>query len=1591
MRSLSIFILLLWVVNNLSAQCDTGSEPECMCETADVLCSVSEIEHSATMSSYQHPGDGPSSGWCPPSASITDNPTWFAFIAWCNDIEMTVDFDNCTTVGGFVGAQLVVFTDCSWDESVGCEGACPSSTTLTVDLNDLTIGESYYVMLDGCNGSACDYTISVNTNGSCDEFIEDWSTPVTNEEIVCINDIVDYNVDNLQGATAWHWYLDNSELDVTDTPDYTIEWDTEGTYELCVDVSNICVDVDDDPDPNCVMITVTNPNAGVLDAEDNPECPGEEIEVTVENYNATADYIQYFIYVDMNNEVIKVVQGENIDYFTWPICENVKVYSLNFHMDEDIDVPDLGDDYFGSDCANNCCDEICLPIELIDEEDPEFDDAPADITLDCYFDLFELNLEDVEDLDVEDNCADNDLVVGSEVIMADTCQGGVIVREWRWEDDCGNVAFHQQTIAIGPLEVPSFANPPNDTLMSSIEYDTYAIPTLSYSTVALGSCGLSGSATPVIEDNRIGCSGSVQVSWTAVDSCGRTIMHLQNIMIEPTVDSRDTIYNVCDISGSGTVEINKSDLDPLVANDLTGYIISYYPSTADLMAMTNEIVFPINSGILPAPIIYVAIVDASGCNSELQINLSVNPLPEIQLLGTDVSCLGLNDGEIIIITTSSSPPVTIFQGVDTLLSGSLGNVGAGTYSYSVVDSLGCRNEDQITINEGIDLSFVSVNYTCDDNGTGTDDSDDFYFIEFLVTGGTGQFDLEVGGTIINTSFTYDVLSSITLPADGVPITLVALDQNCSAPFDLMPLIHCSNECELTREIFDFECNDNGTPLDATDDYFDVTLNISAVNGSATNSYNVIVNGVPCYTFTYDVDETFTVPIDINGIALVLQIEDEDQSDCTLILDGGDLIPCSNTCALAISIESINCVDPSTPWDNDDDLFNVEFIVTGVNTFTSYTLVLDGLSYDYGEVVLLEDFLIADGSFDLIVFDNEPSGTCSETVTIVPPAPCSSPCEVEILLLNEQDCNDNGTGMDDSDDFYFVDLEIGAILGTGTTYTLMDVLGTEYGPFNYNEQIELGPFVADGIDFEMYLLDAFNNICFTSFDFSQSPCSLCNYPPLDLTADNLILDCENTSSTISLMGITDQVTYNWEGPNNFNSDQESITIMVPGDYEITVTFMDGCTETGDITIDVSTDTPISDAGDDMVLNCLSSTVTLSGVLSQGASSAIYQWTDELGSVISSDVNIVVTEPGVYGLQLIDPANQCESDISYVTVTENYEEPTPTISGDPGYVLDCNISSIRLFVEVPEANTEYSWLVNGQVVQGDDLTISAADSIQLSAINTISGCRSDTSLVIVDLTEFPIISYEPIEKLDCETMMTCVTLNGPNTGNLVYNWYDESGTILSNEEGSYCFEATGIYTIELIDTTNNCQNDEEITIEGPIMPEISLPLSLSLEQGQTLELNPIVNVPEEQIAQIVWTTPNELSCYDCLRPTILEAQDSTVVALTITTVDGCEATAFIDLSVLKVPKIYVPNIFSLGQNDKFAIFSNDDIKTIDKLAIYDRWGSLKFVNEMFDTNDSSQGWDGRFNNRLVEQGVYVYVLEYTINGINEIKAGSVTIIR
>lgn len=105
-------------------------------------------------------------------------------------------------------------------------------------------------------------------------------------------------------------------------------------------------------------------------------------------------------------------------------------------------------------------------------------------------------------------------------------------------------------------------------------------------------------------------------------------------------------------------------------------------------------------------------------------------------------------------------------------------------------------------------------------------------------------------------------------------------------------------------------------------------------------------------------------------------------------------------------------------------------------------------------------------------------------------------------------------------------------------------------------------------------------------------------------------------------------------------------------------------------------------------------------------------------------------------------------------------------------------------------------------------------------------------------------------------------------------------------------------------------------------------------------------------------------------------------------GCTDTASVSFEIfdsfLEIPNFFSPGS-TPGQNDVFKVAYKSIVKF--KCTIFNRWG-----NKVYQWTDPAQGWDGRYNGKLVNPGVYYYVIEATgSEGKRYKEAGDINILR
>lgn len=270
------------------------------------------------------------------------------------------------------------------------------------------------------------------------------------------------------------------------------------------------------------------------------------------------------------------------------------------------------------------------------------------------------------------------------------------------------------------------------------------------------------------------------------------------------------------------------------------------------------------------------------------------------------------------------------------------------------------------------------------------------------------------------------------------------------------------------------------------------------------------------------------------------------------------------------------------------------------------------------------------------------------------------------------------------------------------------------------------------------------------------------------------------------------------------------------------------------------------------------------------------------------------------------------------------------------------------------------------------------------------------------EYSII-VKDVNECTYEYLVSMISLPDPefmiNIENSCENLNNGSFTILSDDTDiltsingspfenvlSYDNLEADIYEISIM-KNNGCVKSQIVEIQN------NPPLEVALEEfsdcyESAFQIQPIVSSSHGEL-HYLWNTQDTSES--------ILAFESGNYEVTIT--DICDEqflSADINISSFNENNpVQLANVFSPNEdnvNDCLTVTpdANYEILTY-SLNIYDRWG-----NHIFKTSDINGCWDGRFNNQYVVPGVYIYIVEMTVDHCNAIrpikKLGDITVLR
>ncbi len=495
-----------------------------------------------------------------------------------------------------------------------------------------------------------------------------------------------------------------------------------------------------------------------------------------------------------------------------------------------------------------------------------------------------------------------------------------------------------------------------------------------------------------------------------------------------------------------------------------------------------------------------------------------------------------------------------------------------------------------------------------------------------------------------------------------------------------------------------------------------------------------------------------------------------------------------------------------------------------------------------------------GSYTVVITDQY-GYELIETINIAGP---SSPLEVILLASDDIECNGAANGSI-------------AIQGNGGN-----------GGFTYFWDNGMSGDYIDGLDVGNYTVEVTDAAgCTTEETYTI-------YQPdlLTLTAlpENALCGLETGSVSGVSFGGTSPFLFDIGDGSNYSG---IFSDLAPGFYTMSVTDYFGCVDVVNFDIE-ATPLPIAVAQASDDLNCITTSIIITGEGSTDGNSIIYQWATTDGTITdgADEIDVTVNSAGTYTITVLDTNTGCESSYD-ITIDAALDMPNATIASPEE--INCDASAISLDATGSSTGDQYSytWLsADGNIVSGNNTltpVINAAGTYTLTISNTESGCESTISTTVEATTDIPTITIENPESLTCAT--NSIVLDGTQSSNgtqYIYMWTTTNGSIISGANSlSPSVDAEGDYLLLITNTETGCTNESMISVAS----DTTIP-TISAENGyldcNTSEVQLCASVDNSTI--VTWTTPNGEIEGTCI--TVTAAGTYTANALAS---NGCENAA------------------------------------------------------------------------------------------------------
>jgi gliding motility-associated-like protein len=368
-------------------------------------------------------------------------------------------------------------------------------------------------------------------------------------------------------------------------------------------------------------------------------------------------------------------------------------------------------------------------------------------------------------------------------------------------------------------------------------------------------------------------------------------------------------------------------------------------------------------------------------------------------------------------------------------------------------------------------------------------------------------------------------------------------------------------------------------------------------------------------------------------------------------------------------------------------------------------------------------------------------------------------------------------------------------------------------------------------------------------------------------------------------------------------------------------------------------------------------TFTRTLSISVANVSYRWST--GATISG---ITVSAPGLYWGQ---DSSLCGVSRDSIVLTQNVP-PIVNLGNDTTLCVGAS-----LILNDTSTNAAFLWSTNATT---SSISIDSSGTYWLQV--TQNNCPGSDTLIATFLSPPPAFS------LGNDTSYCGNFTRILSTGGASARWSTgaDTSTITVSAPGVYWAEVSNICGIST-DTVRLYQNP---------LPVVNLGPDTTICDSMSYSIPGVSSAPS-----VVWTPATGLDSLNIVNPTFKYPDSVSYMVIATFDSTGCADTAYLNIGVdncnsyIDGPQAFSPN--GDGANDYYTLFANK-IAEYD-MRIYNRWGEMVFEDtNLADLNDTGKGWDGKYQGKPQEVGVFVYYIIATDDYHKKIsKKGNITLLR